>query len=864
MVRARDDEDCCYILSPCNALEPLLHFFYAFIHLRKLLIIETWRSRIRCSSPLPYFLLARVAASSPENTFIPLLRSYDMVKPWGRCSDFVDNGYAVPKSRPEFKRRKCGGFRKPLDRHAFLDGNLDQTARRPTETKTYRSRNFSVPRRELKANEQKLALEEKSSYVTETGVRPKRGVCGWHPSLGRREFFLHDDDSRQKSLVENDEASPRAKAGLEVPKRTLQHDALERPTNYKGVPLKQFQHAFTPLIDEIKSQGSDDSKSYGTSSVAELKMTHGAKSDDVVTRDSVDAECVCSRTGKDDSSSLSSFENNSTVVNPSSQATNGEEEFQFGDKIVILNTPRTVRVPSDHNVDDEHHRLFYYFADNSHIQELEMARDLIYLVSDLYNVDDSRRRVKEAINLFRDVHSTHSKAYDTEKLTAAMALKSEKKWVNSEKCFVGHVPGIEIGDEFGLRAELAIVGLHHEFVCGIDFVRIPWRKSETYAVSIVDSGRYENQQTSPNTFEYVGHGGNPRIDGKKPKDQRMVSGNLALKNNRDKCLPVRVIRGTSETSGTKAYIYEGLYFVTKCWEERSEHGKMVFKYQLQRASPQPTPPSFAQQLKIPHRSSSSESRDVSCALTVVNDISQGKEKSPIRVLSDLYAETPRPFKYTKIMLYPHWYRRLAPPGCDCTNGCSDSIHCYCAYKNGGKTPFNSQGSITVTTPIIYECGPSCKCPPSCPNRVTQRGLRYHLEIFRKVDGGWGVRSRNFISAGSFVCEFVGELLKDDSQKPEEPDNGEGFVHGIGGSGFKIDAQRWGNVARFINRGPSPNLYVQKSPTTAKGSFTELAGVVSRSTRNDGGTWRDSSTAGPRRISTYRMSYTTTITKGSLM
>ncbi|RAL51347.1 hypothetical protein DM860_010849 [Cuscuta australis] len=811
-----------------------------------------------------------------------------MVKPWGRCSDFVDNGYAVPKSRPEFKRRKCGGFRKPLDRHAFLDGNLDQTARRPMETKTYRSRNFSVPRREFKANEQKLALEEKSSYVTETGVRPKRGVCGLHPSLGRREFFLHDDDSRQKSLVENDEASPRAKAGLEVPKRTLPHDALERPTNYKGVPLKQFQHAFTPLIDEIKSQGSDDSKSYGTSSVAELKMTHGAKSDDVVTRDSVDAECVCSRTGKDDSSSLvstpqggihlkqdfsagqklalemsrlnfectseakisrcqrerefssvlnddvkkkldskpqtqcygkssalslgdnlkSSFENNSTVVNPSSQATNGEEEFQFGDKIVILNTPRTVRVPSDHSVDDEHHRLFYYFADNSHIQELEMARDLIYLVSDLYNVDDSRRRVKEAINLFRDVHSTHSKAYDTEKLTAAMALKSEKKWVNSEKCFVGHVPGIEIGDEFGLRAELAIVGLHHEFVCGIDFVRIPWRKSETYAVSIVDSGRYENQQTSPNTFEYVGHGGNPRIDGKKPKDQRMVSVNLALKNNRDKCLPVRVIRGTSETSGTKAYIYEGLYFVTKCWEERSEHGKMVFKYQLQRASPQPTPPSFAQQLKIPHRSSSSESRDVSCALTVVNDISQGKEKSPIRVLSDLYAETPRPFKYTEIMLYPHWYRRSAPPGCDCTNGCSDSIHCYCAYKNGGKTPFNSQGSITVTTPIIYECGPSCKCPPSCPNRVTQRGLRYHLEIFRKVDGGWGVRSRNFISAGSFVCEFVGELLKDDSQKPEEPDNGEGFVHGIGGSGFKIDAQRWGNVARFINRGPSPNLYVQ--------------------------------------------------------
>ncbi|KAK1400252.1 hypothetical protein POM88_010115 [Heracleum sosnowskyi] len=59
------------------------------------------------------------------------------------------------------------------------------------------------------------------------------------------------------------------------------------------------------------------------------------------------------------------------------------------------------------------------------------------------------------------------------------------------------------------------------------------------------------------------------------------------------------------------------------------------------------------------------------------------------------------------------------------------------------------------------------------NRVSQLGLKFQLEVFKTEAVGWGLRSRDFISSGSFICEYVRELL-DDMQAEERSGCDEDF------------------------------------------------------------------------------------------
>nr|GLL28079.1 histone-lysine N-methyltransferase, H3 lysine-9 specific SUVH6-like [Ipomoea trifida] len=523
----------------------------------------------------------------------------------------------------------------------------------------------------------------------------------------------------------------------------------------------------------------------------------------------------------------------------------------FSEKIIVVNTQAEEARVSEQLFNDDEQCCFFYVADHGladdRIQKLKQLKDdCIVLISDRYHVHDSRKRVMRTLDLFKDVYAVRFKAYKAEQnhgsaiqstdVRTAMALKHEGKWVNYEgRVFVGNVPGVYIGDQFRFRAELVIVGLHRKFYDGIDYVKI---QGKNYATSIVNSGRYDNRSISPDSFIYVGHGGNPRIAGSVPVDQKLKNGNLALKNSSDKGVPVRVTRACcvrdehSTTKNNKRYIYEGLFIVTRYWKESSaRHGKMEFMFELHRM---PNQPSFTPEMSVRprrvgtrfHRQALKMGRrpfgiigkrtrgvfktSLHCQAVervVIDDVSQGKENLAIRVVSDIYAERPLPFTYTANMIYPQWYRPWLPLGCDCTNGCTDSKHCYCAFRNGGEIPYNTRGAIIKPKAVIHECGPACKCPPSCRNRVSQHGIRYHLEIFRKKPSGWGVRSRDFISSGSFICEFVGELI--DKKEAKQRIGHLQYFCPIANSENIIDAACSGNVARFINRSSSsPNLYVQ--------------------------------------------------------
>ncbi|CAL5328065.1 unnamed protein product [Camellia sinensis] len=397
-------------------------------------------------------------------------------------------------------------------------------------------------------------------------------------------------------------------------------------------------------------------------------------------------------------------------------------------------------------------------------------------------------------------------------LKAAQIIRAKGKEVNTVKQIIGSVPGVDVGDEFQYRVELALVGIHRLYQAGIDYMK---HGGMIIATSIVVSGGYADDLDNPDVLIYSGHGGNiSGRDKQQPKDQKLERGNLALKNSISAKNPVRVIRGSKETKLSTldarakivlTYTYDGLYTVDRYMHDVGPHGKLVFKFELKGIPGQP-------ELCLERR---------------------GKELFPICAVNTIDNKRPPKFNYITEMKYPDWYCPTAPKGCDCIGGCLDSKKCSCMFNNGGKIPYNCNGAIVEAKPLVYECGPSCKCPPSCYNKVSQHGMKIRLEIFKMKSRGWGVRSLTSISSGSFICEYIGELLEDKEAEKRQNDEylfdiGHNFSDCslIGGlltlkpvvqlsssevvedEHFTIDAAQCGHVGRFINHICSPNLYAQ--------------------------------------------------------
>lgn len=138
----------------------------------------------------------------------------------------------------------------------------------------------------------------------------------------------------------------------------------------------------------------------------------------------------------------------------------------------------------------------------------------------------------------------------------------------------------------------------------------------------------------------------------------------------------------------------------------------------------------------------------------------------------------------------------------------------------GQFPYDEIGRIILDVGyMVYECNSSCQCKDSCRNRVLQKGVRLKLEVFKSRHKGWGVRAAEPISRGTFVCEYIGEVLNDKeaNERGKRYDqvgcsylyNIDAHLDVIGSKSvskpFVIDATKYGNVARFINHSCEPNL-----------------------------------------------------------
>ncbi|XP_039157112.1 histone-lysine N-methyltransferase SUVR4 isoform X2 [Eucalyptus grandis] len=116
--------------------------------------------------------------------------------------------------------------------------------------------------------------------------------------------------------------------------------------------------------------------------------------------------------------------------------------------------------------------------------------------------------------------------------------------------------------------------------------------------------------------------------------------------------------------------------------------------------------------------------------------------------------------------------------------------------------------------FIKECWRKCGCDMHCGNRVVQRGITCKLQVFLTEEGkGWGVRTLEELPKGTFVCEYVGEIVtntelydRNMQKKGRERHTYPVMLDADWGSeghlqdeeALCLDATYHGNVARFIN------------------------------------------------------------------
>ncbi|KAI4332871.1 hypothetical protein L6164_017746 [Bauhinia variegata] len=399
---------------------------------------------------------------------------------------------------------------------------------------------------------------------------------------------------------------------------------------------------------------------------------------------------------------------------------------------------------------------------------------------------------------------------------------------------IGAVPGIEIGDIFFFRMELCVVGLHAPSMGGIDYMT-PRGESEEepQAVSIVSSGGYDDDVDDSDVLIYTGQGGNSNKKDKEVADQKLERGNLALEVSSRRHNEVRVIRGMRDAANPslKVYVYDGLYKIQESWRERGKSGGGVFKYKLVRMPGQHS--AFAVWKSVQKWKEGNPSRNG----FILADLSSGAEKFPISLVNDVdYEKGPAHFTYSQSLKHPKSFSLVQTSStCNCHSACvPGDLNCSCIRRNEGDFPYTGNGILVSRRPLVHECGPACKCFPNCKNRASQTGLKFQMEVFKTNNRGWGLRTLDPIRAGTFVCEYAGEVI--DRSKINQNGEGDEYVFDTtrNYSSFKwnyeprlleevssndssedhtipsliISAKKVGNVARFMNHSCTPNVFWQ--------------------------------------------------------
>lgn len=458
--------------------------------------------------------------------------------------------------------------------------------------------------------------------------------------------------------------------------------------------------------------------------------------------------------------------------------------------------------------------------------------------------DGDREVVKLVLMNFDSLRRRFCQLEDSKELNTMMGTKrpdlratnvmTSKVFRTNMRRRVGAVPGVEIGDIFFLRMEMCHVGLHAQSMSGIDYMSVKDElQEETVALSIVSSGVYDNDAEEEDILVYTGQGENFNKKDKHVVDQKLQRGNLALDRSTHRQNEVRVIRGLRDAVNkhAKFYVYDGLYKIQGSWIEKGKSGGGVFKYKFVRLPGQPSAFAVWKSIQKWKRGSSSRTG------LILADLTTGVETIPVSLVNDVDNEKgPSFFTYSNSLRDSKPFSMVQSSyGCNCNKTCvPGDLSCSCIQRNEGDFPYIANGVLVSRRPLVHECGPMCKCFPNCKNRVSQTGLKHQMEVFKTKDRGWGLRSLDPIRAGTFICEYAGEVIDRAKVNKNGGYNDEyvfdtsriynpfkwnyepSLLDEISSSSedytipspLIISSKNFGNVARYMNHSCSPNVFWQ--------------------------------------------------------
>ncbi|CAF1907927.1 unnamed protein product [Rotaria magnacalcarata] len=245
---------------------------------------------------------------------------------------------------------------------------------------------------------------------------------------------------------------------------------------------------------------------------------------------------------------------------------------------------------------------------------------------------------------------------------------------------------------------------------------------------------------------------------------------------------------------------------------------------------------------------------------VINDLSRGQENIHITVYNDIDDTKPDNFTYiTQIRpfdnrIYAAFNDTNSTSCCDCTDNCRDRMKCACYRKTLNQALLNHDPLVVekqknrctlsyilksigyerkrLLNPVssgIYECNSKCSCHHQhCTNRLVQQGLFAQLQLFKDKHKGWGLRTLHDLPRGTFICQYVGELITSDQgheraqtmddkyqtsldlvkQIHYEVNNDEDDDDDDDDEPYVIDGSLYSNLGKYFNHSCNPNMYIQ--------------------------------------------------------
>lgn len=129
-------------------------------------------------------------------------------------------------------------------------------------------------------------------------------------------------------------------------------------------------------------------------------------------------------------------------------------------------------------------------------------------------------------------------------------------------------------------------------------------------------------------------------------------------------------------------------------------------------------------------------------------------------------------------------------------------------------PETNCGDNCLNRLVYTECSPeTCPCRESCQNTKIQRHMiAPGVEKFMTKQKGWGVQTKLPIKKGTYILEYVGEVVTEREFKERMATLYTSDIHHYClhlDGGLVIDGHRMGSDCRFVNHSCAPNCEMQK-------------------------------------------------------